>query len=69
MSKKSITNFGERKTIATIKVEIKMFKPKYFNFEFIANGKIYIKDYKYNTCKAPKNHSSINCSKAKKSNA
>lgn len=41
-------------------------KPKCFNCEVMASCKICIKGHKCDTCKAPKNHISNNCSKAKK---
>lgn len=34
-------------------------KPKYFNCEIVANCKVCIQGYKYDTCKAPKNYSII----------
>lgn len=38
-------------------------KPKCFNCEVMANCKDCIKGHRCDTCKAPKNHSSSNCSK------
>lgn len=44
-------------------------KPKCFNCEVAANYKICEKGHKRDSCKAPKNHSSDNCSKARKCDA
>lgn len=44
-------------------------KPKCFNCEVAANCKICEKGHKCDSCKAPKNHSSDTCSKARKCNA
>ena len=50
-------------------LNLKYWKPKCFNYEVAANCKICVKRHKYETCKAYKQCSSINCSKSRKCNA
>lgn len=56
----------ERKLWPQQGLKLECLKPKCFNCEVMANCKICIKSHKCETCKAPKNYSSINCSKAQK---
>lgn len=46
--------------------KFRVFKPKYFSYEVAANCKICVKDQQCEFCKAPKNHSSTDCSKIQK---
>lgn len=44
-------------------------KPKCFCCEVTTNCKLYVKGHKCDSCKAPKNHSSTDCSKTQKCDA
>lgn len=44
-------------------LNLKCFKPKYFNYKVVTNCKIYKKIYKYDFCKTSKNYNLDNYSK------
>lgn len=66
MPKKNSIGVRRKKALAKRRLKLECPKPKYFNFEMMANYKNHIKGHKYDTCKVSKNPSSFNSSKIQK---